>query len=54
MVRMTNKEQTHDLLSLREVAWVFFAFAVALKSFERLPLGCFDSSFLFCVSGSLR
>jgi len=29
MVRMTNKEQTHDLLSLREVAWVFFAFAVA-------------------------
>jgi len=26
---MTNKEQTHDLLSLREVAWVFFAFAVA-------------------------
>jgi MFS family permease len=29
MVSMTNKEQTHDLLSLREVAWVFFAFAVA-------------------------
>jgi len=26
---MTNKEQTHDLLSLSEVAWVFFAFAVA-------------------------
>jgi len=26
---MTNKEQTHDLLSLRDVAWVFFAFAVA-------------------------
>ena len=26
---MTKKEQTHDLLSLREVAWVFFAFAVA-------------------------
>jgi MFS family permease len=29
MARMTNKEQTHDLLSLRDVAWVFFAFAVA-------------------------
>jgi MFS family permease len=29
MVCMTNKEQTHDLLSLRDVVWVFLAFAVA-------------------------
>ena len=28
-MRMTNKDQTHDLLSLRDVAWVFFAFATA-------------------------
>ena len=26
---MTNKEQTHDLLSLRDAVWVFLAFAVA-------------------------
>ena len=26
---MTNKEQTHDLLSFRDVVWVFLAFAVA-------------------------
>ena len=26
---MNNKEQTHDLLSLRDVVWVFLAFAVA-------------------------
>ena len=26
---MTNKEQTHDLLSLRNTVWVFLAFAAA-------------------------
>jgi hypothetical protein len=29
MVHMTNKEQTHDLLSLRNTVWVFLAFAAA-------------------------